>query len=198
MNIAEKIKSARTAKGLTQKDLGTALCVSDKAVSKWERGVAMPDIATIPKLCEVLSIDTGELFGEEKQPKPFHSNPLPRKRKNLLPVLLPIMAVVLVIIIGAVSWNLLGINTYKVLTSSMSPAIKRGQTVVVMPAPVEQIKVGDIITYSPENNMTITHRVVEKVDGQEIWFITKGDNNPHPDERKANKKSLVGKVIFVF
>ena len=186
-------------KGLTQKDLGTALCVSDKAVSKWERGVAMPDIGLIPKLCKVLSIDAGELFGEEKQTKPFHSNPTPpRKRKNLLPVLLPIISVVLVIIIGAVSWNLLGIKTYKVLTTSMSPAIKRGQTIVVMPAPVEQIKVGDIIAYSPENNMTVTHRVIEKVEDREIWLITKGDNNPHPDERKANEQSLIGKVIFVF
>ena len=55
MNIATKIKSARTAKNLTQKDLGDKLGVSDKAVSKWERGVAMPDIGTIPKLCKTLT-----------------------------------------------------------------------------------------------------------------------------------------------
>ena len=111
MNIAEKIKSARAAKGLTQKELGTALCISDKAVSKWERGIAMPDIATIPKLCEVLSIDTGELLGEEQ---PEEVKPTP-KRKRFLVLFSAIAAVIIAATLAIIVANSLiyDENSYK-------------------------------------------------------------------------------------
>ena len=40
MTLGEKIASARKEKGMTQKELAACLYVSDKAVSKWERGVS--------------------------------------------------------------------------------------------------------------------------------------------------------------
>ncbi len=54
--IGEIIQNARKAKNLTQKTLAEQLYVTDKAVSKWERNVARPDINTIPKLAEILDI----------------------------------------------------------------------------------------------------------------------------------------------
>ena len=44
----EQIAAARRAKGLTQKQLADALGVTDKAVSKWERGLNYPDIVLFP------------------------------------------------------------------------------------------------------------------------------------------------------
>lgn len=38
------ISEARKKKGLTQKDLASIIYISDKAVSKWERGLSFPDI----------------------------------------------------------------------------------------------------------------------------------------------------------
>ena len=43
----EQIAAARRAKGLTQKQLADALGVTDKAVSKWERGLNYPDIVLL-------------------------------------------------------------------------------------------------------------------------------------------------------
>ena len=40
VDVGSRIKTLRTKKGLTQKDLAALLHVSDKAVSKWERGVS--------------------------------------------------------------------------------------------------------------------------------------------------------------
>ncbi len=40
---------------MTQKSLGTALNISEQAVSKWERGTTMPDIALLPAIAEILS-----------------------------------------------------------------------------------------------------------------------------------------------
>lgn len=44
------IKALRKEKGLTQKDLALALHVTDKAVSKWETGKSMPDLALMPDI----------------------------------------------------------------------------------------------------------------------------------------------------
>ena len=44
MKFAQKIKEARKAKGMTQKELAEKLQVTDKAVSKWERALSFPDI----------------------------------------------------------------------------------------------------------------------------------------------------------
>ena len=44
------ISSLRKDKNMTQKELAEKLFVSDKAVSKWERGLAMPDISLIENL----------------------------------------------------------------------------------------------------------------------------------------------------
>lgn len=52
----ELIAEYRKAKGLTQRALADQLNITDKAVSKWERNIARPDISIIPKLSEILDI----------------------------------------------------------------------------------------------------------------------------------------------
>ena len=53
----------RKAKGYTQKTLAEKLFVSDKAVSKWERGLSMPDISLLAPLSDILGIS---VTGREK------------------------------------------------------------------------------------------------------------------------------------
>ena len=47
----------RREKGMTQKELAACLYVSDKAVSKWERGLSVPDISLLVPLAEQLNVD---------------------------------------------------------------------------------------------------------------------------------------------
>lgn len=49
---------------MTQLQLAEAVGVSDKAVSKWERGRGAPDISLLPALSEALGADTGAFSGE--------------------------------------------------------------------------------------------------------------------------------------
>ena len=56
------IKSKRTERGYSQKELAEMLFVTEGAVSKWERGVSYPDIALISDLCRVLEISEHELI----------------------------------------------------------------------------------------------------------------------------------------
>jgi len=60
--MGEIISIHRKEKGLTQKGLGDRLHITDKAVSKWERGIACPDIKTIPLLAEALDLSVEELL----------------------------------------------------------------------------------------------------------------------------------------
>lgn len=63
--IGKYILLKRKNLNLTQKDLGDELGVSDKSVSKWERGVCLPDISLFDKLCNVLKISITELLKGE-------------------------------------------------------------------------------------------------------------------------------------
>lgn len=59
------IREARKKKGLTQKDIATLLHITDRAVSKWERGICAPDLALLEPLAEILEISITELITGE-------------------------------------------------------------------------------------------------------------------------------------
>lgn len=56
------IKSKRTEKNYSQKEMAELLFVTEGAISKWERGVSYPDITLIPDICRVLEISEHELI----------------------------------------------------------------------------------------------------------------------------------------
>ena len=59
------IYEMRTRKGLTQKELAEKCNVTDKAVSKWERGEGCPDVTVLPKLAEIFGIEVESLMNGE-------------------------------------------------------------------------------------------------------------------------------------
>lgn len=67
--IGEFIASLRKEKGLTQQELGNKLFVTDKAVSKWERGLGFPDITILEKLADELDVEVSELLSGERGKK---------------------------------------------------------------------------------------------------------------------------------
>jgi transcriptional regulator with XRE-family HTH domain len=69
-SMGEFIAERRKEKGLTQRELAQMLNITDKAVSKWERNLACPDINTIPKLAEILSVSVEELLNANPAEKP--------------------------------------------------------------------------------------------------------------------------------
>lgn len=63
--IGALIRRLRTRQGLTQRQLAGRLEVSDKAVSKWERGQGCPDVSLLPRLAQTLGVELeGLLSGE--------------------------------------------------------------------------------------------------------------------------------------
>ena len=63
--IGALILSLRKENGLTQKQLAERLNISDKTVSKWERGQGLPDISLMPKISRVFGIDMEKILEGE-------------------------------------------------------------------------------------------------------------------------------------
>jgi transcriptional regulator with XRE-family HTH domain len=63
--IGRLIYELRKERDFTQLQLANRIHVSDKAVSKWERGIGCPDISLLPVLCETLGIDMETLLAGE-------------------------------------------------------------------------------------------------------------------------------------
>ena len=67
--IGNFISEIRKEKGLTQKELGEKLFVTDKAVSKWERGLSLPDITLLNKLADILDVEVNDILVGKKNTK---------------------------------------------------------------------------------------------------------------------------------
>ena len=66
IKIGKFIAERRKLVGLTQMQLADQLGITDKAVSKWERDIAMPDTSLMLQLCGILRISVNELLNGEK------------------------------------------------------------------------------------------------------------------------------------
>jgi len=89
-------------------------------------------------------------------------------------------------------------GNYKIMTvisGSMEPAIKVGS--VVMSKPLDNYKIGDVITFQRRGERdSTTHRIVEaRVAGGESVYTTQGDANNAPDIKEVRKSEVLGKVL---
>lgn len=69
VKIGKYIAGKRKELGLTQRQLADKLGMSDKSVSKWERGVCLPDVALYSDLCGILGIGINEFLAGEDIPQ---------------------------------------------------------------------------------------------------------------------------------
>ena len=115
VKIGKYIAGKRKALGMTQKQLAEKLNMSDNSVSKWERGICLPDVSVYMELCEILGISINEfLAGEdidaENVEKKSEDNIIQvtkdskKKQKNLKSILAVVttFAVIMVLVLGAV------------------------------------------------------------------------------------------------
>lgn len=65
VKIGKFIAECRKKNGLTQMQLAEKLCITDRAVSKWETGKTMPDSSIMLELCDALDITVNDLLNGE-------------------------------------------------------------------------------------------------------------------------------------
>ena len=64
--IGQFILELRKEQKITQRDLAAQLHITDKAVSKWERGLSCPDISLLTSLADILGVTTSELLNGQR------------------------------------------------------------------------------------------------------------------------------------
>lgn len=126
--IGRFIAECRKNQNLTQMQLAEKLNVTDKAVSKWERGVSMPDASIMIELCEIIGINVNELLCGEKNNMEDNdkknqdlllemANEIKRKNKTIWISMWVIMIVSLTALLGGilVAAFLVQNETYKII-----------------------------------------------------------------------------------
>ena len=66
IKIGKFIAECRKQKNFSQLQLAEKLGITDKAISKWERGISKPSSSIMLELCEILGISVNELLNGEK------------------------------------------------------------------------------------------------------------------------------------
>lgn len=106
------------------------------------------------------------------------------------------LAAIILIVVPFVT----GSQTYSVLTSSMAPKYPPGTFLVVKPTDVDQLQVGDVVTYQLESGRpeVITHRITGFTAGQdgERMLITQGDNNDVADPDPVRDIQVRGELSY--
>ncbi|MBR0482449.1 MAG: helix-turn-helix transcriptional regulator [Firmicutes bacterium] len=115
--IGSYISGKRKALGLTQRELAEKLGVSDKSVSKWERGICLPDVSLYLDLCSSLGISinefiAGEDIGEEEIKKKTDDNIISvskdgKDRRNVMKRVIAVLSALLIVTAAGLGWVLL-------------------------------------------------------------------------------------------
>lgn len=117
------VAQCRKDKKMTQVDLAAKLNVTDKAISRWERGVGFPDINTIEPLAAALDVSVAELMKSERidgsevsitmnneivnNTLNFAEKQIQQERKNILSIIGCLTAaVVLILYLDSIGWQL--------------------------------------------------------------------------------------------
>ena len=123
--IGNFIRQNRNAKKLTQKQLADKLCVTDRAVSRWERGVGTPDISLLVSLGEILGVSVNEILLGEKidnitkeQSDKILIDSISMYRKNDIKIL--IERIFLIVIMFAFFINAIALFNISMIVSNLS------------------------------------------------------------------------------
>jgi len=118
--FADKLKTLREERGLSQSQLAGKLYVTRQAVSKWERGAGMPDIPSLQKIADFFHVTIDDLTNEKPLPdRPIVYDPLSNRTEKRLHYLWDILLslALALSLAGATSASVLATfdSSYKVL-----------------------------------------------------------------------------------
>ncbi len=119
-----------------------------------------------------------------------------KKVGSIILTLICIFVIFIVLLVAAGPY--FGIRTNIVISGSMEPAIGTGSVIITRPIAPENIRVGDIISYSSRTGVyEVTHRVIGIEQTPDLHFITKGDANQDKDPTPIPAEQVLGKLFLV-
>ena len=154
--LQENIKTIRKDRGLTQEELAIRVNVVRQTVSKWEKGLSVPDADMLQQLAEVLEVPVSQLLGEEKE--------MEQNRNEIAEQLARINEQLAIKNRRAKRiWTVVGV-AFAVLLIIQATVL-----ILSMAAP------GNVITYT-DVTVSDDFRVMEDQDGNRLIIESAGDN----------------------
>lgn len=148
------IAERRKVRGMTQLDLANKLHITDKAVSKWERGLSCPDIGLLPQLADELGIsvsdllkgeitDTADDTGNITEVLTYAEKAVQKKYDKIRLLLslgvvallltgIPVCAIVDVAVTNSISWSLYPISSALFVWCLLFPILYRGKRGILL------------------------------------------------------------------
>ena len=125
--FSENLKALRHKKGLTQEVLGIKLNVTRQTISKWEKGISVPDAEMLVLLAEILEVSISQLLGQQI-PESVDKNEIAdylaqiveqlaiknRRTRRIVKIVVGIIATIIilyVLLVAIGSWTLSNVTT---------------------------------------------------------------------------------------
>lgn len=135
IKMGELIRDTRKEKKLTQKDVADKLGITDRAVSKWERGICAPDLAYMEELADMLGLTVSELISGQRMEQPpaqevesavketisYSKKEMETKNRSFVKKLLAIGLGVIVVCLVFAVWQLWYSGYFYILDTVSSP-----------------------------------------------------------------------------
>jgi signal peptidase len=140
---------------------------------------------------------------EQTEAAPAKSSREPRFGGRLIDLGINVAFAAALFLVGitAVLPAVTGGTALTVMTGSMAPNLPPGHILIYHPVDAGTLKIGDVIAYQPDSNITdgipITHRVidVQYTNGHATEIIVQGDANPAPD-KPVRPEQIIGKMDY--
>ncbi|MCC5910824.1 MAG: signal peptidase I [Clostridiaceae bacterium] len=93
--------------------------------------------------------------------------------------------------------SVMGFSPMSVLSGSMRPMLDPGDMIITKRPTIENIDIGDVITYRVGANTLVTHRVIDIIiEDDGVRFQTQGDANNTIDQSLVAPEEIVGTYVF--
>ena len=124
--LSENLKTIRKQKGLSQEELAIRLNVVRQTISKWEKGISVPDSDMLIRLAEILEVNVGDLLGkkiEEEDKRDALTEQLVRineqlairnrRSKLILKIIAAVISVFIILNLSLVLMNMISFDSLK-------------------------------------------------------------------------------------
>ncbi len=123
-----------------------------------------------------------------------------KARQKMKPYLAKLITIPSIMFLTLIIILVSGVFDYKMIaigSDSMNPVYAKGDAVIYQKMSGKDVKEGDILVFNTGMNV-VTHRVIDiEIDRGELYFRTKGDNNPTPDNTLVREKDVLGVVKYI-
>ena len=165
--------SKRIELGLSQDEVAERLHVTRQAVSKWETGKAMPDVALMPQIAEILGVSVEELItGNEPAPRVIEKVIIQEKEvKRPMPVRKILAIVAPIVLVVVLASALLGVYIPKAIAANTPPIVETPE-----PEPPQPILTNGFMYYDFDLEVTNKIRFLFRPKYSGKYVLTYGDD----------------------